>query len=402
MTRRTTPPISRRAFLGAATVSTAAVACSSESTTALADASPDIDDGTGGTDSAGSDASATDTAAGDEDTATDPADTSVDDGKFIVAGVAVADGEIDPAVRRAITLAGGLDAIQAGQTVFIKPNAVHPFSVGEPGIVTSGAVLASVVALVKERGAKVIVGDRSARGFASAITLNDTGLAEAAEKAGADEIYGAPLPMDEPDAWILTQPPGWEATWEPVGGILAMRKILEADHFINVAVCKNHRWAGFSLTLKNLIGAVGDDSRDRMHYVSRDAVGLSNDIVTLNGAFSPLMNVIDATTCIVNGGPEGILGDEVTTKPGLILASRDRVALDALGAALIQEEQSRVEVEKPDEMQSLLKSTSAWKLPQIARAVEVGLGASGPEAVSLRLEGLVESARSRLEARFTS
>lgn len=398
MTRSSPPPISRRAFLEAATLSSAAVACSSESAGALTGPSPDTENVK---DTAGSDSNTPDSAIGDGDAATDAPDTT-DAGKTIVACVAVSDSGVDLAVRRAIELAGGIDAIQAGQTVFIKPNAVHPFSVGEPGIVTSGAVLAAVVRLVKERGAKVIVGDRSARGFASAVTLNDTGLADAAEKAGADEIYGAPLPKDEPDAWVLTQPPGWEETWQPLGGILAMRKIVEADHFINVAVCKNHRWAGFSLTLKNLIGAIGDDSRDRMHYVSRDAVGLSNDIVTLNGAFSPLMNLIDATTCIVNGGPEGILGDEVTTKPGLIFASRDRVALDALGVSLIQEEQSRVVVEKPDEMQTLLKSTSAWKLPQIAGAVEVGLGAVGPEAVSLRFEGLADAVRTGLEARFTS
>lgn len=53
-------------------------------------------------------------------------------------------------------------------------------------------------------------------------------------------------------------------------------------------------------------------------------------------------------------------------------------------------------------MQALLKSTSAWKLPQIARAVEVKLGATGPGDVSLRFEGLADAVRTGLETRFTS
>lgn len=53
-------------------------------------------------------------------------------------------------------------------------------------------------------------------------------------------------------------------------------------------------------------------------------------------------------------------------------------------------------------MQALLESTSAWKLPQIARAVEVKLGATGPGDVSLRFEGLADAVRTGLETRFTS
>ncbi len=113
------------------------------------------------------------------------------------------------------------------------------------------------------------------------------------------------------------------------GGILAMRKILEADHFIDLPVCKNHRWAAISLSMKNLIGAIGDESRDPIHYTEGDADRISRDIAILNGAFRPLISIVDARAALINGGPEGVGADRVTVNPGLIFASRDRVALDA-------------------------------------------------------------------------
>ena len=56
---------------------------------------------------------------------------------------------VDEAVARAVELAGGLDDIKAGQTVFIKPNAVSDRAIGMDGIRTTPAVLAAVVKLVK-------------------------------------------------------------------------------------------------------------------------------------------------------------------------------------------------------------------------------------------------------------
>ena len=245
--------------------------------------------------------------------------------------------EIESAVRRAIALAGGLDEIRAGQTVFIKPNAVHGSVAGMPGVITGFEVLGAIVRLVKERGARVIVGDRSARQVGtSADVFRQAGITAAMLAAGADEVYPAPRPSDDPSAWVLVQPPRYEETWAAAGGILAMRKIVEADHLIDVPVCKNHRWAAFSLSMKNFIGAIGDDSRDALHFQVADADRLSRDIAILNQPFKPIICVLDALTAIVNGGPEGVYPDRVATSPRLVMASRDRVALDAAGISLDQ------------------------------------------------------------------
>ncbi|MEK6606688.1 MAG: DUF362 domain-containing protein [Myxococcota bacterium] len=319
-------------------------------------------------------------------------DLSIPQGKAVV-GIAHRDN-VEEAVRRAITLAGGLTIIEAGQTVFIKPNAVHPYVQGFSGVVTSSAVLAAVVRAVKERKpSRIVVGDRSARGFSTDLAFSNTGLRDAALEAGADEVFAALPPADAPDDWLLLQPPAWEETWKEKGGILAMRRIVESDHLIDLPVCKDHRWAVFSLSMKNLIGAVGDDSRDFMHYKSRMPNRLSRDVAILNQMFTPTLSIIDAWDSVINGGPEGILGDAVRVEPRLILASRDRLALDAAGASLLALELGRTKVPQPDEAYAFLTAgKSPWSLPQIVHGVERGLGVDGPNRAILRFDDVADAA----------
>lgn len=335
-------------------------------------------------------------AAAPVDMAWEPGDLAIPQGTAVVSVVGGTD--VETMVRRAVAMAGGLDAIQPGQTVFIKPNAVYSAKSGT-GIVTSVEVLGAVIRLVKERKpGRIIVGDRSARFFDSDSVLRMTGLNDAALAAGADEVYAAPTPKASPNDWVLLKPPAWDETWMAKGGILAMRKIVEADHFINLPVLKNHRWAVFSLSMKNNIGSIGDDSRDALHFNMNDPDRLGRDIAILNQIFKPLLSVIDAQRAIVNGGPEGILSDAVRTTPGLILAGRDRVALDAAGAAILQIERKKKPIPEPDAAQPFLDSNPAWKLPQIVHGIERGLGVAGPDRAILRFDGVAEAAA--IEAGF--
>lgn len=302
--------------------------------------------------------------------------------------------EIEHSVRRAIALAGGLEKIQPGQTVFLKPNAVHGATYGSPGIVTSNEVLMAVIRAVKERKPGwIIVGDRSWRQGSSTATFQTTGMADAALEAGADEVFPAPKPIEDPAAWVMQQPPGWEETWTDAGGILAMKKILDADHLIELPVLKNHRWAGFSLSMKNLMGAIGDESRDPMHFNEGDPDRLSRDIAILNGIFKPTLVILDAQMALVNGGPEGILSDKVFTSPQLVLASNDRIAIDAAGASILKHELETAVVPTPDAVHALLKSTPTWKLWQLVHGIERGLGVASRDLIDLRFEDVAIQAQ---------
>lgn len=298
-----------------------------------------------------------------------------------------------------VALAGGINEIRPGQTVFIKPNAVHPAGRGFLAVTTTVEMLQAVIRLVKRRRpGRIIVGDRPSRIFSSDFVFRLTGLGEAALEAGADEVFEPPIPRNDMSGWTMVQPPGWEDTWRAQGGLLAMRKILEADHFINLAVCKNHRWAGFSHSMKNLIGAVGDSTRDAFHFNEGDPDRLSRDIAVMNQIFRPLISIVDARAALINGGPEGVALDRVTTTPGLVFASRDRVALDAAAVSLIKLELERTTVPMPDVVHAILRRTRAWAMPQIVHGAERRLGVSSADRVALRLEGVRDGAA--LEAAF--
>jgi uncharacterized protein (DUF362 family) len=184
-----------------------------------------------------------------------------------------------------------------------------------------------------------------------------------------------------------------------------MRRILEADHLVNVPTCKDHRYALFTLSMKNFVGAIGDSSRDPLHFADTFGGNFENigrDIAVFNQLFSPLINVLDATTALVCGGPQGDGADAVRTTPGLVLASSDRVALDAAGVSLIQHELESASVPTPDAAYPVLRRERAWALPQIVNAAALGVGVGSADAVDLRFEGVDAALAAAIEARFRS
>jgi len=69
---------------------------------------------------------------------------------------------------------------------------------------------------------------------------------------------------------------------------------------------------------------------------------------------------MDARKCFVSGGPES---GEVK-EPNLILASTDRIAIDIEGLKILNSYPAKNKLDLP-----------LWEIPQIKRAVELGLGA---------------------------
>jgi uncharacterized protein (DUF362 family) len=289
-------------------------------------------------------------------------------GPRVDVGVASAT-DVEAAVRAAVELAGGLGDIGPGKTVFIKPNGVY--AVARPGVTTSPAVIQAVVKLVKERNPKrIVVGEHSARGVPTSNALNVSGIAAAAMAGGADEIYAAPAPLDSPADWQLLQPPHFEETWAPAGGILALKRIIESDVLVSVPVLKNHRWALYSMGMKIFIGAIGDMSRTLLHFnLGSDPAPLGRDIAIINQMFHPVITILDGWNALINGGPDGGVVDAVSTAPHVIIAGRDRLAVDAVGVSYLKLEAGRTTIPMPDQAQATLNQPGGpWSLPSWSRA----------------------------------
>jgi uncharacterized protein (DUF362 family) len=92
-------------------------------------------------------------------------------------------------------------------------------------------------------------------------------------------------------------------------------------------------------------------------------------IAEINAAYDPDLVLLDGVTAFAKGGPAR--GKEVDAQ--VILAGTDRVAIDALGVALLRQLGTTRQVSRGP----------IFELEQIARAVELGLSISSPGEIEV-------------------
>ena len=92
-------------------------------------------------------------------------------------------------------------------------------------------------------------------------------------------------------------------------------------------------------------------------------------IAEINTAFRPDLIVLDGIEAFVDGGPM----DGKRAKGNVFLTSTDRVAIDAVGVAVLKSLGSNDQIMTP----------KIFEQEQIARAVEIGLGASSPSEIEV-------------------
>ncbi len=334
------------------------------------------------------------------------------------ADVGIARGSsMEDAVRKAVELAGGMDFIKDGQTVLIKPNvtgaAVNPTT-------TSPEVLYAVIKLIAERGPKrIIVADRSFSPLFVTSTpktmdvMKKVGHIDAVEQAKSDvkaPVVAVGLEDCEEELELLGKKGAemWrkikpeKAEHWPNGFELA-ELLFAVDHVINVPVIKTHFQAWFTMSMKAFVGMSHHRARREFHTAfkgtgnlldqksagSRRRLGpegrkldveeaqpLVNRVAELNLGITPALNILDGTKSFVFGGPSH--GD--TADPKLIVASRDRVAADATGVAVLK----RYGTERR------LQRFSVWENPFIQHGIKIGLGISGRDQLNLKHSGMDE------------
>jgi len=295
--------------------------------------------------------------------------------------VGIARGEtIGQAVRTAVELAGGLDAIKGGQTVLIKPNVnsgdAHPAS-------TNPEVLHEVIKLVWERDPRqVIVGDRS---------MYRRNTMEEMKRAEIDQATfdaKAELMAFDYMRWIYMKP-AQSAHWK--SGYHVAEIISQVDHIVNVPVIKTHRLAWFTMSMKNFVGIIHANDRIFMHGKLGNRRGKSKEaaskhkadypafakmIAELGLIAKPTLNIMDGTKAFVSEGPSR--GD--TVEPKLIVAASDRIATDVTGLGIL----------KHYGTEDRIQNKSVWKQEMIARGVDIGLGVSKLSQIELKAENVPE------------
>ena len=247
-----------------------------------------------------------------------------------------------------------------GTNVFVKPN----FNTADitPGSTHNDTLVALVEELWSMGARSISLGERCYP--VTREVMEAKGILPLLERLDVRVIDFDLLPDKD---WVLIQPK--ESHWQ--SGFRLARPLLEAECLVSTCCLKTHQFGGiFSMSLKLHVGAV--PTRRHGYTYMEELHGSPHQrkmIAEINGPFSPALVVLDGIDTFVDGGP--MTGAKA--RGDLFLASTDRVAIDAVGLAVLKSLGSNEAIMK----------TPIFEQEQIARAAELGFGAASPADIEI-------------------
>jgi uncharacterized protein (DUF362 family) len=227
-------------------------------------------------------------------------------------------------VRASIDHLGGIKAfVQPGEKVLLKVNLLMEKTPNE-ATTTHPSVVQALAELVLEAGGTPIICDNpGGHHFYDKNSLEDlyktTGMEEVAQKTGACLNYDTNLvEISYPQGNILKN-------------IKTIKPIIEADKIINVPKIKTHVMTIYTGAVKNLFGIIPGNYKAQYHLKFGDIRDFSNMLIDLFQFAKPVLTVMDAIIGMEGFGPSNGNPRQV----GLVLASHNPFALDAVGAKII-------------------------------------------------------------------
>jgi len=146
--------------------------------------------------------------------------------------------------------------------------------------------------------------------------------------------------------------------------------------------------AEYTACLKSFVGVL--QPSDRTGYMKKgnlDAFhvkNISEKIAEINLCAKPLMNIVDATSIMVRGGP----GDGWThgdrayraamwVEADIVMASKDRVACDSVALSVLKLHGAENKVDRA------YVTKSVWDQVQVYYAAELGIGQAEPDKITI-------------------
>ena len=252
--------------------------------------------------------------------------------------------------------------------VLIKPN----FNTSDqtPGS-THNETLVALVEEIWEMGAKTVsLGERSYS--LTRDVMAQKGAIPLMEKLDVNIVDFDDLAQKD---WVKVD--AGDSHWRD--GFRIARPILESECLVSTCCLKTHQFGGvFTLSLKNHVGVVpttrhGYDYMRELHASPHQR----KLIAEINAPFTPDLIVLDGVDAFVDGGP----ASGKHAKGNAFIASTDRVAIDAVGVAILKSLGSNDQIMK----------SKIFEQEQIARAAELGLGVTS----SIDIEVMPVDDRSR-------
>jgi uncharacterized protein (DUF362 family) len=252
-----------------------------------------------------------------------------------------------------------------GKSIILKPN----FNSADPapGSTHIDTLRALVMALKEMGAAKITLAERSGPGPTTRQNMETKGIFDLAGEIGFEIVD---LEVLKPEEWTRFVPK--DCHWKD--GFLFPQIYAKAESIIETCCLKTHQFGGhFTLSLKLAVGMVpGGLGKEGGAPFMKELHGSPYQrqmIAEINTAFKPDLIVMDGVDVFVDGGPHR----GTRKQAGVILAGSDRIAIDAVGVAVLRMLGTTPEVSKG----------RIFEQEQIKRAVELGLGVTSPDQIQL-------------------
>ena len=239
--------------------------------------------------------------------------------RVVVAGCpAYSPAEVSAALTEVIDALGGLSKfVRAGQTVLLKPNlfSLHP---PEDAVTTHPEVVRQLILLCAKAGAgRIWVGDSPVGLHSETELWSCTGMTAAVANTPA-----------ELKSWQVKQIP-----LQCGDDVLAVPEwYREVDVVISLPKLKTHSLTTLTCGLKNVYGIVNGPAKSQFHVKYSSPSAMSAFLVRVFGVIKPQLTIADAIVAMEGNGPAH--GHPVPV--GVLLGSRDAVALDAVACRALR------------------------------------------------------------------
>jgi uncharacterized protein (DUF362 family) len=254
-----------------------------------------------------------------------------------------------------------------GKAVVLKPN----FNTADPAPgSTHNDTLRSLIVKLKEMGArKITLAERSGPGPTTHDNMERKGIFVMAKELGFEILDLQAMPRD---GWVLVKPK--DSHWKD--GFLFPKIYKEAEAIVTAPCLKTHQFGGhFTLSLKLSVGMVppglGPTGPGGYPYMNElhSSKFQREMIAEINTTYKTDLIVLDGVEAFVEGGPH--VGTRV--KANVMLAGTDRVAIDAVGVAILRLLGTTPEVSRG----------KIFEQDQIKRAAELGIGVKAASEIQL-------------------
>ncbi len=211
----------------------------------------------------------------------------------------------------------------------------------------------------------IILAERSGMGNTREV-LETRGVMDLARK---EDFEVRVLDEEDVDGWVKIERDGNH--W--LKGFYISKIFTEADKVVQTCCLKSHRFGGhFTLSLKNSVGIVAKKVPGGLYnYMGELHISPYQRIMIaeINNHYHVDLILMDGMKAFVNKGPE----QGHIVEPNIIMMSDDRIAIDAVGVAILRHYGTTRNVSKG----------KIFDLDQIKRAAELGVGVKSADKIDI-------------------